>query len=117
MRKAQSLEREVRERWPILRQLIVCYFHQDWVHRSQTIENVVGEMTETEALDKRKVAVTEWWDANGEVAWKNDFRTVLIDGFGFEQDFPDAAEARAVWNRIYDAMIAGIRKEDKGWKP
>ncbi len=117
MRKAQRLEHEARDQWPTLRDLIVCYFHEDWVYRSQTVENVVAELTEVETLDRRKAGAREWWSANSKVAWKSDFDTILIDGFGFNQDFKDSDEARTYWNRTYDALITGIRKEEEGWKP
>ena len=85
--------------------------------REQSVESVIAEMTEGESLDRRKTAVREWWNANSEIAWKRDFDAILIDGFGFNLNFGDSDEARALWNQIYDALIVGIRAEEKDWKP
>ena len=77
----------------------------------------MADMTEIESIERLKAGAKDWWRANGEVAWKSDFDTLLVEGFRVNQSCDGADQARAFWNKIYDGMITAIRKSDKGWKP
>mgnify|MGYP006886190877 FL=1 len=108
-------KREQRElaqrRWPLLSNLIGCYFNEDFDILYGSLGGAVAAAAQDGALDHRRAILKEWRDWNSSVGAASDLRPELKKCFSIAVRFSKPEEARHLMDDIYDSLMEGIRGE------
>jgi hypothetical protein len=109
-RSREKLARAV-ERWPKLRNMLVCYFNQDFEILYGSLEGALSAAVRDGDLVYRRSILKEWRDWNESEGALEDIRPLLNVGFSVGVRFQKPIEARDFMNRIHDALIEVVRAE------
>ncbi|WP_066656555.1 MULTISPECIES: hypothetical protein [unclassified Sphingomonas] len=105
------------ERWPLLHNLMVVHFNEDFNIDFGSLEGAMRAATAGGSVEHRKAIIREWRDWNASEGIKDDVRPFLHDGFGVAVLLRKPIDGRNFMNRVYDELIAGVRAEvGKAWE-
>jgi hypothetical protein len=96
----------------MLTNMLVCYFNEDYKLLYGSLEGAIAAAVSDAPLMTKKVILKEWreWQsAEGQNA--EDLRRFVNDGFHVAILFKKPIDARNFMNRIYDELMAAVRKE------
>jgi len=110
-RRRQEKRKFAEERWPLLSNLMICYFNQDFDILYGSLDGAVAAAARHGSLDHRRAVIKEWRDWNVTEGTVDDIRPYLIDGFSIDVLFKRSIDARNFMNRLYDGLIEGVRAE------
>ena len=110
-RRRLERRRLTEERFPLLTNLIVCHFNEDFVILYGSLDAALAAAGRAGSLEHRQAVLNEWRGWNATVGAVNDIRPLLEDGFAIRGLFDEAIGARNFMNRIYDELIVGVRAE------
>lgn len=99
------------ERWPKLRNMLVCYFNQDFEILYGSLDGALSAAVRDGDLAYRRSILKEWRDWNESEGALEDIRPLLNVGFSVGVRFQKPIEARDFMNRIHDALIEAVRAE------
>ncbi|MGQ2977571.1 MAG: contact-dependent growth inhibition system immunity protein [Sphingopyxis sp.] len=114
-RARQERRKFAEEQWPLLSNLMACYFNQDFdiIHGSLT--GAINAALHDGSLEHRRAVLKEWRDWNASEGAVNDIRPSLHDGFSVAIWFDEPIDARNFMNRIYDGLMERVRAETRDY--
>jgi hypothetical protein len=110
-RRTRERRLEAHERWPLLTNLIGCYFNQDYALLYGSLAGALTAAARDGSLDHRRALLKEWRDWNGTEGAMNDIRPFLYDGFGVDVLLKLPIDGRNLMNRLYDEILAVVKQE------
>ncbi len=110
-RKKQERRKFHEERWPLLWNLMCCYFNEDFAQLYGSLDGAITAAVRDGSQDHRRALLKEWRDWNFLEGPVRDIRPSLHDGFGIAVRFEGPMEARYLMNRIYDGLMETVRAE------
>jgi hypothetical protein len=113
-RRRRELGLLATERWPLLTNMMVCYFNQDFGLLYGSLGEAVAAAAADGSTDYRRSLLGEWRDWNSSQGAVNDIRPFLEYGFRVAVLFKTAVEARHFMNRIYDELLVSVKAETQG---
>ena len=111
VRRRREFWKYAEERWPLLHNLMVIHFHEDFNIVYGSLEGAMNAATSLGPLEQRKAVIREWRDWNISEGVKDDIRPFLHAGFGVAVLLRKPIDGRNFMNRVYDGLIAGVRAE------
>ncbi len=111
-RRHETRER-VRERWPLLSNMMVCHFNEDLNVLYGSFEGAVAAAARDGSLEHRQTILKEWRDWNATEGAVHDIRRPLVDGFSVAVYFKKPADARDFMNRVYEALLARVKEQTR----
>lgn len=114
MKKETQQQRELAEqRWPLLSNLMGCYFNEDFYLLYGSLDGAVAASAKDGSLDYRRAVLKEWRDWNLSVGATSDLRPELTKHFSVAVRFRKPTDARHLMDSIHDSLIEGIRDETR----
>lgn len=110
-RRRLEQRRLAEERWPLLANLLVCHFNEDFDILYGSLDAAFAAAVSDGSVEHRRAVLKEWRDWNTTVGAVNDVRPLLDDGFGVALFFKEAIDARNFMNRIYDELLVGVKAQ------
>jgi hypothetical protein len=98
-------------RWPLLSNLIGCYFNEDFDLLYDSLDGAVAAAARDGSRDHRRAILKEWRDWNSSVDMIGDLRPELKKCFSIAVRFRKPEEARHLMDDIYDSLMEGMRGE------
>ncbi|KQN09502.1 hypothetical protein ASE85_00620 [Sphingobium sp. Leaf26] len=112
MKRGKQQQRNFAEqRWPLLSNLMVCYFNEDFDLLYGSLDGAVAASAKDGSLDHRQAILKEWRDWNSSVSAASDLRPELKKCFSIAVRFRNPIDARHLMDSIHDSLIEGIRDE------
>jgi hypothetical protein len=99
------------ERWPLLADLMVVHFNQDYDIMYGSLDGALAAAADAGPLEHRRAVLKEWRDWNASEGSVDDIRPLLGDGFFVDLFFKTALDARNFMNRVYDELLRGVKAE------
>ena len=116
-RRRRELALLAEERWPLLTNMMVCYFNEDYDLLHGSLDGAVAAAVTEGSTDYRRSLLREWRDWNSSQGAVNDIRPFLEYGFHVAVLFKTGLEARHFMNRIYDELLVRVKAETQGRVP
>jgi hypothetical protein len=112
-RRRQERRKLAEQRWPLLSNLMGCYFNQDFDILYGSLDGAITAAARDGSLDHRRAILTEWRDWNISEGAADDIRPGLYDSFSVAVRFAGPLDARNMMNRIYDGLMEEVRAETR----
>jgi hypothetical protein len=112
-RKRQERRKLAEQRWPLLSNMMACYFNQDFALLYGSLEGAIAAAVQDGSCDHRRAVLKEWRDWNVAEGAVGDIRPFLEDGFSIDIWFKEPTDARLFMNQVYDGLMAGVRAETR----
>jgi hypothetical protein len=103
----------VRERWPLLSNMIVCHFNEDFNLLYGSLEGAIAAAATDGSLEHRRAILKEWREWNATQRAADDIRRPLADGFSVAVHFKKPADARVFMDGVYETLLAGVKAETR----
>jgi hypothetical protein len=114
MKRRKRLQQDLaRQRWPLLSNLMGCFFHQDLYLCDGSLDGAVAASARDGSLDHRRAILKEWRDWNASVSGADDIRCELADCFSIAVRIKKPEEARRLMDAVYDRLIEEVRRETR----
>ncbi|WP_390902354.1 contact-dependent growth inhibition system immunity protein [Sphingomonas bisphenolicum] len=114
MKRGKQQQRDFAEqRWPLLSNLMACYFNEDFDLLYGSLDGAVAASAKDGSLDHRRAILKEWRDWNSSVGAATDLQPELKRCFPIAVRFRNPTDARHLMDGIHDRLIEGIRDETK----
>jgi hypothetical protein len=110
-RRRQDRAKLAEQRWPLLSNLLTCYFNQDFDILYGSLAGAFDAAVRDGSLEHRRSILVEWRDWNASEGTADDVRPSLYDGFSIAVRLEKPVDGRNFMNRLYDGLIEGVRKE------
>ena len=110
-RKRQEKRKLAERRWPLLSNLMACYFHQDLDVLYGSLEGAITAAVQAGSIDHRRAILAEWRDWNASEGAVIDIRPFLEFGFSVDLLFKQPIDARYLMNRLYDGLMESVKTE------
>lgn len=112
-RRKQERRKAAEQRWPLLSNLMACYFNQDFDILYGSLDGAIAAAARDGSLYHRRAVLKEWRDWNLSEGTADDIRPILDDSFSIDIWFKRPIDARNLMNQIYDRLIEGVRAETR----
>ena len=101
------------KRWPLLANLMACYFNQDFGILYGSLEGAIAAASRDGSIGHRRAILKEWRDWNIAKEAEGDIRPFLYEAFCVDLLFRSPADARTLMNLIYDELLSGVKAETR----
>lgn len=110
-RRTKEMRERAEQRWPLLSNLMLCHFNQDFDIMYGSLEGAISSAVRDGSLDHRRAILKEWRDWNASDGAVSDIRPALYGGFSVAIWFKQPVDAHNLMNRIYDGLLEGVKAE------
>lgn len=110
-RRRQERAKLAGQRWPLLSNLLLCYFNQDFDILYGSLAGAFDAAVRDGSLEHRRALLIEWRDWNASEGAIDDVRSSLYYGFLISVRLKKPIDGRNFMNRLYDGLMEGVRKE------
>ena len=102
-----------KERWPLLTNMMGCYFNQDLNLLYGSLAGAMAAAAADGPVEHIRAILREWRDWNGSDGAVDDIRPMLEQGFAVDLLFRTPLEARHFMNRVYDELLLRVKAETR----